>query len=147
MQNWPSNFQSFSFQFSNFQFYYFSPLTFNCCQFGTPLNSSYVLPLIESKLCRFGSFFNKFRNLKKKKTDIRKKKKKRATPKSLVGKFPTHFSNSNQILHIVNPIHNNNKTPTTTFRKLATHQSLTKKFQLSFHHFMPRFNLWTSHLF
>ena len=57
------------------------------------------------------------------------------------------FSNSNQIHHIVNPIHNNNKTPTTTFRKLATHQSLTKKFQLSFHHFMPRFNLSTSHLF
>ena len=36
-------------------------------------------------------------------------------------KFPTHFSN--QILHIVNPKHNNNKTPTTTFKKLATHDS------------------------
>ena len=58
MQNWPFNFQFFfSFQSSNFQFYHFSPLTFNCCQFDTPLNSSYVLLLIEPKRRRFGSFF------------------------------------------------------------------------------------------
>ena len=33
MQNSPSNFHIFSFQFSNFQFCQFSPLTFNFCQF------------------------------------------------------------------------------------------------------------------
>ena len=56
-----------------------SPLTFNYCQFGTPLNSSYV-PLLIGPIRRcFGHFFfyNKFLNLKKikKKTDNKKKKK------------------------------------------------------------------------
>ena len=78
MQNWPSNFQYFSFQSSNFQFCHFSPLTYNCCQFGTLLNSSYVLPLIESKRRHFGYiffiFYNKFQNLKKKKLILKKKK-------------------------------------------------------------------------
>ena len=57
-----------------------SPLSFNCCQFGTPLNSSYVPLLIGPIRHCFGHFFfyNKFLNLKKKKkkTDIKKKKKK-----------------------------------------------------------------------
>ena len=64
------------------------------------------------------------------KKEKRKKKKKRnhSTPKSLTEKackFPTHFSN--QIPHIVNPKHNNKKTPTTTFKKLATHDGEHKQ--------------------
>ena len=34
MQNWPFNFQYFSFQSSNFQFCYSSPLTFNFVNAG-----------------------------------------------------------------------------------------------------------------
>ena len=41
MQNWPSNFHNFSFQFSNFQFCQFSLLTFNFCQFKTLLQICY----------------------------------------------------------------------------------------------------------
>ena len=57
MQNWHSSFQYFSFQSSNFQFYHFNPQTFNCCQFGTPLDLSYLLLLSESKRCRFFFFW------------------------------------------------------------------------------------------
>ena len=40
-----------------FRFFHFSPLTFNYCQFGTLLNSSYVLLLIEPKWRHFSSLF------------------------------------------------------------------------------------------
>ena len=40
-----------------FSLFHFSSLTFNYYQFGTPLNPSYVLPSIEPKRRRFGSFF------------------------------------------------------------------------------------------
>ena len=89
MQNWPSNFQFFSFQSSNFQFCHFSLLTFNCCQFGISLNSNYVLLLIELKLrhfCFFKKIKNKFQNLKK----IKKKKKRR---KHLCDKNPVRNYN------------------------------------------------------
>ena len=92
MQNWSSIFQSFSFQSSNFQFCHFSPLTFNCYQFSILLNSSYVLPLIEPKRCRFDFFFNKFQNLKKikkKKLILKKKKKRRRKRKHYLKSKPT----------------------------------------------------------
>ena len=69
IQNWPSIFQSFSFQYFNFQFYHLSSLTFNYFQFDTPLNPNYVLLLI-------GFFFLiNFRIKRKKiKSDIKNKK-------------------------------------------------------------------------
>ena len=63
MQNW----------LFNFQFCHFSPLIFNCCQFGTPLNTSYVLPLIELKWRCFGSFFFLKKKLSKFKEERKKK--------------------------------------------------------------------------
>ena len=51
-----------------FSLFHFSPLTFNCCQFDTPLNSSYVMLLIGLKQRRFCSLKKKNRNLKKKKS-------------------------------------------------------------------------------
>ena len=42
-----------------FSFFHFSPLTFNCCQFDTPLNSSYVMLLIGLKRRRFCSLKKK----------------------------------------------------------------------------------------
>ena len=58
-----------------FSLFHFSPLTFKCCQFGTPLDLSYLLTLSEPKRCRFGFFFFFFFGwLKKiKKTVIKKK--------------------------------------------------------------------------
>ena len=95
MQNWLFNFQSFSFQSFNFQFCHFNPLTFNCCQFNTPLNPSYVMPLIKLKRRRFIFFFFFYLELKDilKKTDIKKKgkKKRKRKRKHLLGKNRESF--------------------------------------------------------
>ena len=72
MQNWPSNFHSFSFQSSNFQFCQFSPLIFNFCQCRISLNPSYGLSLMSPKPRLF--FF--FLGIKRKKEKSVKKKKK-----------------------------------------------------------------------
>ena len=68
IQNWPSNFHSFSFKSSNFQFCQFSLLTFNFCQCKIPLNLNYGLSLMSLKRCRFSFFF--FFEIKKKKKNI-----------------------------------------------------------------------------
>ena len=60
IQNQPPNFQSFSFQLSNFQFFHFSPLTFNFCQCGVSLKLSQLLLLGVLKQRHFGFFFFNF---------------------------------------------------------------------------------------
>ena len=63
MQNWPSNFYSFPFQSFNFQFWQFSPLTFNFFQsvfrytsVMAAVNFFFFLELKEKKNCKKKTF-------------------------------------------------------------------------------------------
>ena len=86
MQNWPSNFHSFSFLFSNFQFCQFSHLTFNFYQCRIPLNPSYKLLLMSLKRHHFPFLFPLFffiffifRIKREKEKSVKKKKHLRGT--------------------------------------------------------------------
>ena len=74
IQNWLFNFQPFSFQSSNFQICYFSPLTFNCLQFGILLDLSYFVVKWTTSFWLLKK--KKFKIKRKKKLLLKKKKKK-----------------------------------------------------------------------